>query len=353
MWLNFLEVFGRAWDEHRVAALEDTPDLWASVPEGIDDTGPSRLQSPVQVYRLLVELTETSRRVGGHRSAFSAYTPKRVATSTYWVEGVTGTHVWAWARGHGFPSAAEAPTAGRPPVEVRRIRQTVIERRRWPVSHTRATMNDHYLAGSADVVAESRVVVGDALREQVDRARARQTAQVFTAAFVADADRDLETAAERVGLAPDRLARLIDGAHDTVLAACTEHWSRRQRPVGTAFWDGRSDCRPPAPGGHEDRSGFARSSRGGAGCARLGDRLPSLASAGRARWHDGVDDDLVESAMTAQFVALAFDAMAPNELARFWAQALRWNIREADGVGVELVPTDATSFHVLFRPVVS
>lgn len=55
--------------------------------------------------------------------------------------------------------------------------------------------------------------------------------------------------------------------------------------------------------------------------------------------------------MTAQLVALAFNAMAPNRLARFWAHALRWSVREADGVGVELVPADATSFYVLFRPV--
>jgi len=54
--------------------------------------------------------------------------------------------------------------------------------------------------------------------------------------------------------------------------------------------------------------------------------------------------------MTA-LVALAFDAIAPNELARFWAHALRWRIREADGVGVELVPTDTTSFRLLFQPV--
>lgn len=53
--------------------------------------------------------------------------------------------------------------------------------------------------------------------------------------------------------------------------------------------------------------------------------------------------------MTAQLVALAFNAMAPNQLARFWAHALRWNIREVDGV--ELVPTDATSFRVIFQPV--
>jgi hypothetical protein len=55
--------------------------------------------------------------------------------------------------------------------------------------------------------------------------------------------------------------------------------------------------------------------------------------------------------MTAQLVALAFDAMAPNELARFWAHAFRWHIRERQGGDVELVPSDATSFRLLFQPV--
>jgi hypothetical protein len=54
--------------------------------------------------------------------------------------------------------------------------------------------------------------------------------------------------------------------------------------------------------------------------------------------------------MTTRLVALVFDALSPTELARFWAHALRWDIREAAGAGVELVPKDATSFHVLFRP---
>ncbi len=55
--------------------------------------------------------------------------------------------------------------------------------------------------------------------------------------------------------------------------------------------------------------------------------------------------------MTVRLVAVAFDAVAANELARFWAHALRWSIRDTDGIGVELVPNDATSFHLLFRPV--
>jgi catechol 2,3-dioxygenase-like lactoylglutathione lyase family enzyme len=62
-------------------------------------------------------------------------------------------------------------------------------------------------------------------------------------------------------------------------------------------------------------------------------------------------DDFAGCTMTARLIALAFDAMAPIEQARFWAHALRWDIRDAGGDGVELVPTDATSFGVLFRPV--
>ncbi len=52
--------------------------------------------------------------------------------------------------------------------------------------------------------------------------------------------------------------------------------------------------------------------------------------------------------MTAQLVALAFRAKAPNQLAQFWAHALRWNIRQTDGV-VDLIPTDATSFCIRFQ----
>jgi Glyoxalase-like domain len=54
--------------------------------------------------------------------------------------------------------------------------------------------------------------------------------------------------------------------------------------------------------------------------------------------------------MTVQLVALVLDAMAPRELAQFWAHALRWNVSEAGEGGVDLVPTDTTSFRVLFRP---
>jgi catechol 2,3-dioxygenase-like lactoylglutathione lyase family enzyme len=53
-----------------------------------------------------------------------------------------------------------------------------------------------------------------------------------------------------------------------------------------------------------------------------------------------------------QLAALALDAIEPNELARFWADALGWTIVEARGGAVELVPADATGFHVLLQRVV-
>src|SRR5689334_15551966 len=54
--------------------------------------------------------------------------------------------------------------------------------------------------------------------------------------------------------------------------------------------------------------------------------------------------------MTVQLVALVLEATRPGELARFWEHALRWRTRSSDGTSVELVPTDATSFGLLFAP---
>lgn len=55
---------------------------------------------------------------------------------------------------------------------------------------------------------------------------------------------------------------------------------------------------------------------------------------------------------TAQLVALAFDAMAPGQIARFWSLALGWDIHQADEAGAELAPRDGTSFRLVFLPAV-
>lgn len=54
--------------------------------------------------------------------------------------------------------------------------------------------------------------------------------------------------------------------------------------------------------------------------------------------------------MTTRLDALCWDAHDPMLLARFWAEALRWEVGdERDGV-VELVPTDGTPFTIEFAP---
>ena len=57
-----------------------------------------------------------------------------------------------------------------------------------------------------------------------------------------------------------------------------------------------------------------------------------------------------EHGMTSRLVTLTFDANDPLRLARFWAEALRWDVDD-DGDEIGLVPTDGTRFGILFEPV--
>ena len=217
--------------EHMVVALEDIP---ASLAQAMNAEGDDRLfRSPLRVYQLLIELTEVSRRHGGHTSPFSAFTPYpgRFAGSR-WVQGLAAHHVRRWARDRGFPAGQSAGEAGVAAVSVRRLRQTVIEQRRRPVAHTRRTMNDHYLMRSGTVREDSRRVVGAALREQVDTARAAGAVAVFTTAFLARARQDPGVAGE-VGLQPQTLTRLMAGEQDTPLASCTDHLHGPHTEPGT------------------------------------------------------------------------------------------------------------------------
>jgi predicted enzyme related to lactoylglutathione lyase len=55
--------------------------------------------------------------------------------------------------------------------------------------------------------------------------------------------------------------------------------------------------------------------------------------------------------MTSRPVSLCFDANEPPLLARFWAEALRWEIRDGTDGEIGLVPTDDTRWRILFLPV--
>ena len=53
--------------------------------------------------------------------------------------------------------------------------------------------------------------------------------------------------------------------------------------------------------------------------------------------------------MTVELQAIVLAAASPENLGRFWAHALRWDLVEAEGGGVAVLPTDVTRFHLLIR----
>ncbi len=55
--------------------------------------------------------------------------------------------------------------------------------------------------------------------------------------------------------------------------------------------------------------------------------------------------------MTSRLVALLLDANDPRRLARFWAEALHWDVDDETDDEIALVPTDDTRFRIVFEPV--
>jgi hypothetical protein len=227
--------------EHLVAPLEDAGPEMAGLLEA--ESEERRLfRSPLRVYLLLLELGEVARRHAGTGMALTAFKTVRTSTEGRWT---SRCRFQRWGLDRGFLPPDQVTPGSRPALSTRRIRQTVIEQRRSPVSHTRATMNDHYLARSRDVQAESRTVVGDALRGQVEAARSRQRAPVLTAQFLARAREDIQAAAAEAGMEPGALAALAAGEHDTALTACTDHRAGPHTAAGspcTASFMSCLDC---------------------------------------------------------------------------------------------------------------
>ncbi|MET8249537.1 hypothetical protein ABZV31_37365 [Streptomyces sp. NPDC005202] len=206
--------------EHMIAALEHLPDDVAHL-LGAEADEPRLMRSPLRLYLLLLSLTELPRRHGKSSGAF-ALLNLASGRSSRWCVGVRDSDVLRWARSHGFPAARHA-TPGRPGVDTGRIRQTALERRQHPVAHSRRTHNDIYLKGSRTVQADSRRVVGAALRQEVAKARVFQAVPVFTADFVAWAREHLAEAAAQTGLEPRALKDLLDAQRDTPTVACVDH----------------------------------------------------------------------------------------------------------------------------------
>ncbi len=217
--------------EHMVAALEDLPPSLRELTES-EDAERRLFHSPLRVYQLLLELTQTARRLSGETRAFIAYSPKSRSAfdRDMWN---TEVHVKHWSQSRGFPSMRKAVAGRLPAVQVRRIRQSALERKRRPVAHSRETLRDYYLKRSRTVQEQSRSVVGKTLREQVAKARTAMEIPVFTPDFIDRAAQDPEAAAAEAGLDPEALKGLLAGEQDTVLTGCVDHLAGPDTPRGT------------------------------------------------------------------------------------------------------------------------
>ncbi|ABL79467.1 conserved hypothetical protein (plasmid) [Nocardioides sp. JS614] len=213
--------------EHMVIALEDL------ITGGDREHRWSR--SPLRVYRMLLDLGDTARRLSNSRGLFTGRIAKRtVHTPSPWITALTSQHVQRWAAARGFPTATFAVPGGKPVVSVRRLRLTAIERRRRPVAHTAATMRDTYLMPHPAVQAESHAVVAATLDSEVSKARDHARVPVFTQNFVDLARSDPQAAAQQAGMSTKQLAGLLDGSKDTVLASCQDHRASPYDPPGAA-----------------------------------------------------------------------------------------------------------------------
>jgi len=203
--------------EHMVTALEDL------ITGGDPDHRWSR--SPLRVYRMLLDLGDTARRLSNSQTLFAGRIAKKTGhTPNPWITTLTSQHVQRWAAARGFPTATAAVPAGKPVISVKRLRLTAIERRRRPVAHSPTTLRDSYLMPHPAVQTESHAIVAAALDNEVSKARDHARVPVFTQYFV-DLARRMSTR---------QLAGLIEGSQDTVLASCQDHRASPFEPPGVA-----------------------------------------------------------------------------------------------------------------------
>src|SRR5207244_11990962 len=69
-----------------------------------------------------------------------------------------------------------------------------------------------------------------------------------------------------------------------------------------------------------------------------------------AGWSGGLDSAgrMMQKGMGSRLVALCFDANDPLRLARFWVDALHWEVEDGTDNEIGVVPTDDTGFRILF-----
>ena len=113
-----------------------------------------------------------------------------------------------------------------------RLRKTVLQRLQRPVAQSRSTLIDTYLTRDPTNLPENQALVSRAIADEVDRVSASAIATSLSEADVAEAFTAPAAVAERFGISPTTLGRVLEGQLDTVATACVDHTNSPHASAG-------------------------------------------------------------------------------------------------------------------------
>jgi hypothetical protein len=219
---------------HMPVALAELPD-WLTADEDSSQQVSARdeLHTPLGVYLLLRELTEPARQlvgtdrllVGWHRQGWHIGRGNGPNT--------LGNAVNSWGRRAAIMTDSVSEDAPAPlTVALARLRLTAAEHRQQAVAHTDQVLANEYLGRNRGNITAYQQLVGRVLDEQVTRAKASALMPMLNEADLAEAREHPEAVADRLGLNPTTLKRVLTGELDTVMAACVDHHGGPHAPPG-------------------------------------------------------------------------------------------------------------------------
>ncbi len=206
------------------------------------DAGRIEVITAFGVYTALLDLAGPARARCGSDSLFAFYHYAGGSAGRGFRAGIPKAALACWAQHTWQASGQDNPDGGEPAglrVSSRRLRLTWLEMNQKPVAHTETTLANQYLARNRGNLAEYQQVVAAALAGQVTAARSRPPIPALTPHDVELAATDPGAVADRYGLDEQRLAQLLAGRLDTVLAGCTGNLnsphSRAGEPCTASF----------------------------------------------------------------------------------------------------------------------
>ncbi|MEU6451849.1 hypothetical protein [Streptomyces sp. NPDC046979] len=233
---------------YMTAALSDLPS-WAAAPqeEGVL-SAKDELHTAFGLYMLALELTAPARRnmgsdrllvywipkAGGPRPRQGTVVKRRHKNGPGYRDQLSLSAVGAW--GAELNLIADEPDEDGGPqrliVGTGRMRVTHSAREQKPVAHTTQTLADTYLRRDKTSLREYQKVVADVLEKEVVKARTAGRIHQLSREDVAEALRDPEPVAKRLGVSTEMMRLLVARDADTALAACTDNTNSPHSPSG-------------------------------------------------------------------------------------------------------------------------